>query len=121
MRLAAKTARGRLSMSLTGITGRWTHGYTLFSLNNTRPVSTGNILGAEFDPLMVSILGMPSGAGNIFHFTNTAAGVYPNAPFAFPAGLVTALNGVTLDSVAFVLDATGRMVGASNVIRFTVQ
>jgi serine protease AprX len=121
MRLAAKVAPGRLSMSLTGITGRWTHGYTLFSLNNTRPVSTGNILGAEFDSLMLSVLGQPAGAGNIFHFTNTPAGVYPNSPYAFPAGLVTALNGVTLDSVAFVLDATGRMVGASNVIRFTIQ
>jgi hypothetical protein len=121
MQLSARTAPGRLAMSLTGVTGRWTHGYTLFSLNNSRPVSTGNILGAEFDPLMVSILGMPAGAGNIFHFSNTVAPVYPNAPYTFPTGLVTALNGVTLDSVAFVLDATGRMVGASNVIRFTVQ
>ncbi len=108
-------------MSLTGITGRWTQGFTLFSLDNSRPVSTGNILGAEFDSLMYSVLSQPLGAGNIFHFSNTSSAVYPNAAYNFAPGLVAALHGVTLDSVAFVLDATGRMVGASNVIRFTVQ
>ena len=121
MRLAAKTAPGRLAMSLTNLPSGWTHGYTLFSLDTSRPLSTGNILGAEADALMVSVLSQPASVGNVFHFLPTTSAVYPNRPFTFPAGLVAAIQGVTLDSVAFVLNSSAVTVGASNVVRFTVQ
>ena len=108
-------------MSLTGLPAGWTHGYTLFSLNTSRPVSTGNILGVEADPLLVSIFSQPAAVGNLFHFVPTGGSAFPNSAYNFPAGLVAAIKGATFDSVAFVLDRNAGTLDASNVVRFTVQ
>ncbi|MEE2887608.1 MAG: hypothetical protein VX951_09275, partial [Planctomycetota bacterium] len=101
MRLAAKTSPGKLGMSLNGLPAGWTHGYTLFSLNTSRPVSTGNLFGVEADPLVVSIFSQPAGVGNLFHFLPTGGSTFPNSAYNFPAGLVAAIKGATFDSVAF--------------------
>lgn len=121
MRLAANVSPGKLSMSLTGLPTGWAHGYTLFSLATKRPVSTGNVVGAEYDSLLYSVLLQPLGAGNVFHFVPTGTRVYPNTAYNFAPGLVAAIKGTTLDSVAIALDRNGSLLGASNVVRYTVE
>ncbi|MCA8956906.1 MAG: peptidase S8 [Planctomycetes bacterium] len=122
MNLVATTAPGSLSFALTGTPASgWDHGYTLFSAQVSRPVSTGNVLGLELDGLTISILGLPASAGDLFHFTNTTSPTaYPNAPSALPAAVVAAIKGVTFDAVAVVFNGAS-VVGASNVERFKVQ
>ena len=107
-------AKGNLTANLTGLPASWTEGFTLFSADISRPQSTGNVLGLEFDGLAASLLAEPIGAGHVFHFNNTP-GVYPNAAYTFPAAIALAVSGMAFDAVAFVMDGSGTVIAASNV------
>ena len=111
---------GDLSVSVRNLPGGWDQGFTLFSLNTTRPVSTGNLLGLEFDALAGSLLALPSAPGDVFHFTPGSASQYPRAPFRFPTGVAVVAKGLTLDAVLFLMNRA-TVVAVSNVDRVTVQ
>ena len=113
-------AKGNLRVSLTNGPGGWTEGFTLFSLDVSRPLGTGDVFGLEFDGLAASILSQPVGAGNVFHFNNTG-GVYPNAIYVFHPAIANAVSGVTLDAVAFVLNGSGTILSVSNVDREKIK
>lgn len=118
----ASTGPGNFTIGASNVPASYAHGYTLFSLATSRPLAMGNFLGLEADALALAILSTPVAAGNPFHFSFTNnAGLYPNAGFAFPAAIATALQGVTFDAVAIYLDAGGHVIDASNVDRVTVQ
>lgn len=113
---------GQLDVSLANVpaTG-WATGYTVMSASTGRLPSVGNFLGVELDPLAFSIVAQSPSAGNVFAFTNAGGSVYPNAAFSFPPAVGAALQGLTFDATALLLDATGNVVAVSNVDRVTVQ
>ena len=77
------------------------------------------LIGAGLAAIGMGIASL--GVGNVFHFPKTATNVYPNNSHTFPAAIAFAVRGLTLDAVAFVLDANGRPIGVSNVSRVNVQ
>ena len=82
----------------------------------------GNVFGLEADAITAAILATSQSAGNVVAFTPPTSGnQYPNATFSFPAGLAMALQGRSVDGVAFVHDASANIVEVSNVDRVTVQ
>ena len=112
---------GNLSLSLTNNPSSYVEGYVLLSLSTSRPLGTGNALGLEADGLTAVSAALPATTGGPLHFAfTTNGGVFPNAPYVFPAAVAQAVQGLTLDAVAFYLDGTGAN-AASNVDRVTVQ
>ena len=84
-------------------------------------LSTGNVLGLEADALTASIAAIPPAPGNLFSFApTTQPGLFPNAPFQFPAAVALALRGVSLDAVALVYDQQSQVLAVSNVARVTL-
>jgi hypothetical protein len=83
-------------------------------------VSTGTLLGIEFDGLTSSLISEPLAAGSPFHFTNGTSRQYPKAAFTFPVPIAIAIKGVTLDGVTFLLNGM-TVVRVSNVSRVTVK
>ena len=71
------------------------------------------------DGLAAGSILSPQGAGNLFHFTNSA-GMYPNSTFTFPAGVALAVQGMTFDGVCVTYDAGG-INAVSSVDRVTIQ
>ena len=115
-------APGQLDVSLANVPGGWTTGYTLLSADTGRHASLGNVFGLEADALALSILGVPPSAGSVFAFTSSGTPAqYPNATFSFPAAVAAALQGIELDGVAYLLDASGGFVDVSNVDRVSIQ
>ena len=114
-------ATGDFKITLTGLPAGWVQGWTLFSLDTARNASFGHFLGIEPDALFAGTLTSPAAVGNPFHFTPTGSSVYPNVPYVFFPPLAAALTGYTFDAVAIATDATGNVVGASNVSRVKVQ
>lgn len=118
----ASTGAGNFSVSLTNNPATYTEGFVMFSLATSRPVAMGNFLGLELDSLSFASLTSPAAVGNPFHFLSTTSpAAFPNATFTFPSAVASALSGLTLDAVAFYLDATGNVHASSNVDRVTVQ
>ncbi len=115
------TGPGNFTVAASSVPASYAHGYVLYSVATSRPVAMGNLLGLEADALALSILSLPASLGNPFHFTYTNnAGLFPNATFAFPAAIATALQGIKFDGVMIYLDAGGNVVAASNVDRVTI-
>jgi len=118
----ASTGAGNLTIGLTNNPASYTEGFVLYSLNTSRPVAMGNFLGLELDALSFASLAQPAVVGSPFHFASTGnPAAFPNATFAFSAAIAQALQGVTLDAVAFYVDGSGGIHAASNVDRVTVQ
>lgn len=118
----ASTGAGNFTVSLTNNPAGYTEGFVLYSLNTSLPLAMGNFLGLELDALALASLALPAAVGSPFHFAATSnPAAFPNAPFAFPAGIALALQGLSLDAVAFYFDNTGNVQAASNVDRVTVQ
>lgn len=117
----SSTQPGELVATCTNVpaTG-WTDGYTFFSLSTLQPKGFGNFFGMEEDFLAGSIFALPATAGDVFHFTN-AAGQYPFVPYVFSPALIGTLAGLRFDGFAMLFDATGAIVGMSNVDRVTIQ
>ena len=117
----ASTQPGELVATCTNVpaTG-WTDGYTFFSLSTLQPAGFGNFFGMEEDFLAGSIFALPATAGDVFHFTNSA-GQYPFVPYVFSPALIGTLAGLRFDGFAMLFDATGAIVGMSNVDRVTIQ
>lgn len=123
LKLELSSARlGDLGLRLSQLPAGWKLGFTIFSLETSRPVSTGNLFGLEFDSLSSSLVRITPAAGNPFAFTDSGgASAYPQAKYQFDAGLASTLSGVTLDAVAVLTDGQGDIVDVSNVERITVQ
>lgn len=118
----ASTGAGNFTVSLTNNPASYTEGFVLYSLNTTFPVAMGNFLGLELDALSLASLSSPALVGSPFHFVSTAnPAAFPNATYAFSSGIALALQGRTIDGVAFYFDNTGNIHAASNVDRVTVQ
>ncbi|MFY9342006.1 MAG: S8 family serine peptidase [Planctomycetota bacterium] len=116
------TGPGNLSIAITGSPAAYVDGYVMYSFANSRPVGMGDFLGLQLDGLSYLSLSVPAVVGDALHFAYSASpGVFPNAPFVFPAWIPTLLSGLTLDAVAFWFDAGGAMHAASNVDRVVVQ
>jgi hypothetical protein len=112
---------GEWTVSLANLPASWIGGVTAMSFDTDRYLGLGNLFGLEADGLTFGILPVFPTPGNVFAFTNTSdPSLYPNAVFRFPAGVAIALQGLTLDAVAFVYDATG-IVDVSNVDRVAIQ
>jgi subtilisin family serine protease len=118
----ASTAPGNLSFTITGGPASYADGYVMLSFTTLRPRGMGNFLGLEVDSLSyLSLLAAPA-VGDPLHFAFSAnPAVFPNAPFVFPPAVASLVSGVTLDGVAFWMDASGSVVAASNVDRVAVQ
>jgi len=74
-----------------------TEGYTLISFTPAATVGTGPFFGMIPDALTFSVINTPASPGNPLHFVAGISGLFPNAPFAVPAGSLTSLTGVTAD------------------------
>ena len=74
-----------------------TEGYTLISFTPAPTVGTGPFFGMIPDALTFSVINTPAAPGNPLHFVAGIPGLFPNAPFAVPAGSLTSLTGVTAD------------------------
>ena len=110
-----------LSASVTGApTSGWTNGFTLFSLETSRPLSTGNALGLELDSLASAIFSITPTAGDVFHFLPGSASQYPRATFTFPPAIASIVSGRTIDGVVFLMNGT-TLAHVSNVARVSVQ
>jgi hypothetical protein len=122
MTLDLTSARtGDLQVTLKNVPGTFAQGWTFFSFDTRRSLGFGHSMGLELDSISLISLNDPLRAGNVFHFSNNKALVYPNRPFVFPAGLAIALRGLTLDAVVAVVDNGNRLVGVSNVARVKIQ
>ncbi len=118
----ASNAPGNLTLSITNLPAGYVEGHVLFSFATSRPLAMGNFLGLELDSLSFLSLTAPLTLGDPLHFPATPSlSAFPNAPFVFPAWIPAALQGWSLDAVAFFFDASGAIHAASNVDRVIVQ
>lgn len=112
---------GDLAVSLTNLATDGFEGFTLLSKVTSLTAGGGFMVGIVPDALTWAILGFPYFPGNPFHYRTTDVGLFPRVPFAAPPGSVSTLSGTAVDFVAFLVDAQGRYVGRSNVVRLTLQ
>lgn len=116
------SAPGHLAVSITGVPASYAEGYVFYSLDTFRPLAMGSFLGLESDGISALSLSTAAAVGDPLHFAFSAApGVFPNAPYVWPAWIAHLLSGLQLDAVACWLDAGGTVIAASNVDRVTVQ
>ena len=111
---------GQLGLSLTGVPQGWTEGFTFLSLATAGPKGFGGFFGVERDFLVDTALTEPAIPGGVLHFTNAGPNIYPNGQFYFPAQLVLALSGITVDAMVTLFDGAGQIVEQSNVARVTL-
>jgi hypothetical protein len=112
---------GDLQVTVSNLSPTGVEGFTLLSSALPTTAGSGPVLGLLPDALTWGIFAYPYFPGNPFHFRATDAGVFPSAPFYAPPGSVSALSGVTLDLVVFMLNAGGSYDSRSNVKRYTFQ
>lgn len=116
----SSAAPGDLQVSVSNVPANAIGGWTFFSLDTDLIAGNGFLFGLEADSLAEASFAMPAANGNAFSFAVAGAG-YPNAPFAFPSAIATFLSGRAFDAVAVFFDASGAIVGVSNVDRVVVQ
>ncbi len=117
----SSTGPGNLTFAASNVpaTG-WTEGFTALSFSTARGPGFGRFFGLEDDGITVALWGTPAGAGNPFHFANTA-GAYPFASFVFPdPGIISFLAGVPVDGMLVLFDGSD-VAAISNVDRVTLQ
>jgi hypothetical protein len=116
------SAPGHLEISIAGVPAGYAEGYVFYSLDTGRPLAMGSFLGLESDTISALSLSTAVAVGDPLHFAaSSAPGVFPNAPYVWPAWIAHLLSGLQLDAVACWLDAGGTVIAASNVDRVTVQ
>ncbi|MAG56751.1 MAG: hypothetical protein CMJ83_10710 [Planctomycetes bacterium] len=96
---------GDLNLAMTNVPASATFGFTLFSLNTTGALGTGNAFGVTADFLTLQSLLTPSLPGNPFSWTWPVGGVYPATPFVIPPGGIPFPTGTQLDAVAVAFSA----------------
>lgn len=118
----ASSAPGNFTVRVTGAPAGYSTGYVLYSLSTSRPLASGNFLGLELDFLALSMLTFAPTPGSPFAFAATTnPALFPNAQYAFPTSIASAISGLTFDGVAYFLNAGNEVIAATNVDRVTVQ
>jgi PKD repeat protein len=119
---AFTTGGGAGDLVLTGIPSYGgpsaTHGFTFISFTPGGAVGTGPMFGIVPDALTWPIFGTPAAVGNPLHYI-PAPGVYPEALFVVPAGVLTAFTGTTADFVQVGVTPAYTVVFVSNCDRIT--
>lgn len=93
-----------------------TYGKTLISMSAVTPTGGGGFFGLNADLLTLSILMAPISTGDPLSWTVDGAGVFPKAPFDFPASITLPFAGMTWDMMAIAATAQGSFV-FSNIVR----
>jgi hypothetical protein len=95
-----------------------TMGYMFLSFNTSQPVGTGGLFGVQPDPTSWNILLSPPTPGDLLHWY-VVPGLFPNTPFAVPAGALSFLAGQSVDGVQVDVSPSYTIVAKSNVSRVT--
>lgn len=112
---------GDFSMDLYNLPTGTEVGFTLFSLQTSQPVGTGNLFGIVPDLLTFDSLLSPPGPTNPLHWSQPfVPGVFPLGTFTLPPGAVqvpagTQVDGVAIAAAPFYL----QLLGQSQVVRLT--
>ncbi len=93
-------------------------GFMFLSFTPAATVGGGPFLGILPDGTTFGILATPAAVGDILHWVNTP-GLFPNVPFAVPAGTLAFLAGQTVDFVQADLTPGMLLANVSNVDRVT--
>ncbi len=118
---AVSAAPGDLRVQTSGVPASgWTEGYTLVSLDTSRPFGFGNYFGLEGDQFTEAVMLAPSIPGDVFHFPNAGAGHFPFTPYVAPVPLAHALHGVGIDVVLVLLNGS-QVFHVTNLDRVVVQ
>ena len=103
-------------MRLQNLPADATYGKTLISMSAVTPTGGGGFFGLNADLLTLSILMAPISTGDPLSWTVDGAGVFPKAPFDFPASITLPFAGMTWDMMAIAATTQGNFV-FSNIVR----
>jgi PKD repeat protein len=96
----------------------WSEAFLFMSQQTALITGSGWFFGIYPDALTWSIVGFPSGPGNLIHPTNAGnPGLWPDAPVVLPPGTVTTIQGLTFDFVLVFLDPSMIPLTWTNVSR----
>lgn len=110
---------GSLFVEMTMMPTGTARGFTLLSLDTTRPAGQGALFGLHPDFLTLQVLALPPAHGSLFHWMLPST-AFPAVPLTLPAGTLSALAGVTFDVQGVALDGSQQVLDATNVIRITL-
>lgn len=111
------TGTGDLFYQIVNMPANTAHGYTLIS---TIPASTfgipfgrGPVFGIYPDGLTFTIIVLPAGPGDPFHWLNPGGGLFPDVPLSAPPGALVGFIGQTWELVSVAFDGGGLIAGIS--------
>lgn len=96
-----------------------TEGYTLVSFTAPATLGSGPFFGLVPDAVTFAGINYAAAPGNPLHFVAGIPGVFPNAPFIVPPGVLTSLAGAQADFVQVCLNASFGLAYWSPVSRLT--
>ena len=108
---------GDLTLTVINLPVGVTEGFTLVTASPVGGPNSGPLLGIWPDATTISAVASPAGAGNPLHFVTGVPGVYPDAPFAVPAGTLSFLGGQVWDTVVVGLAPGFVYVNRTGVLR----
>ena len=108
---------GDLTLSLINVPAAVSEGFTLVTASTMGGVGSGPFFGIWPDGVTFSGIGSPAAVGNPLHFVAGVPGVYPDAPFAVPAGTLSFLGGQVWDAVVVGLAPGLVYINRTNAVR----
>ena len=108
---------GDLTLQLVNLPAAVSEGYTLVTSTTMAGVGSGPFFGIWPDGVTFSVISTPAAIGNPLHFVAGVPGLYPDVPFAVPAGTLSFLGGQVWDAVVVGLAPGLVYVNRTNVLR----
>ncbi len=104
---AAYNAAGDARLQLFNLPTDTLYGKTLISTAAATPLGSGSFFGLNADLFTLTVLLAPPQIGDPLSWWSTEPGLFPDAPYLFPPGLMLPFAGTTWDLVAVAVTTTG--------------
>ncbi len=104
---AAHNAAGDARLQIFNLPTDTLYGKTLISTAAATPLGSGSFFGLNADLFTLTVLLAPPQIGDPLSWWSTEPGLFPDAPYLFPPGLMLPFAGTTWDLVAVAVTTTG--------------
>jgi hypothetical protein len=104
---AAHNAAGDARLQIFNLPTDTLYGKILISTAAATPLGSGSFFGLNADLFTLTVLLAPPQIGDPLSWWSTEPGLFPDAPYLFPPGLMLPFAGTTWDLVAVAVTTTG--------------